>query len=155
MKLIFLDIDGVLNNAYTKEKFGGFCGIDKRLRDMFLDWWRDRDYDIILSSSWRIPSHHGDFIQELKDNGLIWIAETPYLKGIGRGHEIQAYFLSHPPTEPSQYVILDDMGPSEFLKHQRPFLVQTSAVKGLEPKKLIQIDKLMGYVDEDVGEVSV
>lgn len=143
LKIIFLDIDGVLNNAYTKEKFAGFTGIDVRLRDMFLDWWRDRDYDIVLSSSWRISSTHGDFLQHLKDNGLIWMGETPYFKGIGRGWEIQDYLKGMDCT----YVILDDMGPSEFLKHQRPRLVQTSANKGLESKKLAMIDKLMGYVD--------
>lgn len=142
-KFIFLDIDGVLNNDYTKEKFAGFTGIDVRLRDLFLEWFNSSDYQVVLSSSWRIPSAHGDFLQHLRDNGLRWIGETPYLKGIGRGHEIQAYFINNPPTEPSKYVILDDMGPSEFLKHQRPFLVQTSAHKGLEVKKLAAMDKIL------------
>lgn len=145
MKIIFLDIDGVLNNDYTKEKFEGFTGIDARLRDMFLDWWRDRDYDIILSSSWRIPSAHGDFLAELERNGLKWVSQTPYLRGIGRGHEIQESLNSN---NPSKYVILDDLGPSEFLKHQRPHLVQTSGHKGLEVKKLQKIDLLMGFYDD-------
>lgn len=144
MKLIFLDIDGVLNNYYTKEEFSGFTGIDIRLRDMFLNWLKDRDYQIVLSSSWRIPSAYGDFLQHLRDNGLSWIGETPYLKGIGRGHEIQAYLISNP-TEPSLYCILDDMGPSEFLKHQRPCLVQTSGIKGLEQKKLYAIDRVLQW----------
>lgn len=140
--VIFLDIDGVLNNDYTKEKFRGFTGIDSRLAKMFLDWYNQHEYSIILSSSWRIPSAYGDFKAELNRNGIFWEDETPYLKGIGRGWEIQycidQYFLTN-------YVILDDYGPSEFLKHQRPRLVQTSAQRGLEPKKLARIDQLMGY----------
>ncbi len=144
-KLIFLDIDGVLNNDYTKEKFAGFTGIDVRLRDMFLKWYNDRgDVRIVLSSSWRIPTAYGDFVGHLIDNGLSFIGETPHLKGIGRGHEIQAWLLANTVPEETKYAILDDLGPSEFLKHQRPFLVQTSAIKGLEPKKLKKLDELLG-----------
>lgn len=143
-KLIFLDIDGVLNNDYTKEKFAGFTGINIRLRDMFLSWWTDRDYKLVLSSSWRIPSAYGDFVGHLVDNGLSFIGETPNLKGIGRGHEIQAWLLNNTVEEETKYAILDDDGPSEFLKHQRPFLVQTAGTKGLEPKKLKKLDELLG-----------
>ena len=143
-KLIFLDIDGVLNNDYTKEKFAGFTGIDARLRDMFISWWRlNSDVKLVLSSTWRIPSAYGNFVGHLIDNGLSFIGETPYLKGVGRGLEIQAWLIENTVPEETKYVILDDMSPSEFLKHQRPFLVQTSAIKGLEPKKLNKIDELL------------
>lgn len=143
-KIIFLDIDGVLNNDYTKEKFSGFTGIDARLRDMFLSWWKERDYFLVLSSTWRIPSAYGNFFGHLIENGLSFVGETPYLKGIGRGHEIQAYLLENTSPELTRFAILDDLGPSEFLKHQRPFLVQTSARKGLEPKKLKKLDEILG-----------
>lgn len=144
-RIIFLDIDGVLNNDHTKEKFMGFTGVDERLAKMFVDWYSTRDYTIILSSSWRIDTAFGDFKAELKRNGILWFDETPQLLSLGRGREIKVKLDQY---VPEKYVILDDYGPSEFLKEQRPRLVQTSAHKGLEPKKLAKIDELMGYVDE-------
>lgn len=148
MKILFLDIDGVLNNDFTKEKYAGFCGIDSRLRDMFLAWLNSRDVSIILSSSWRIPSAFGDFKAELNRNGIEWIDETPIFTHLGytkRGIEIQASLDTY---EPDKYAILDDYNPSEFLKHQRPFLVQTSARLGLEPKKLKKLDQLLEVGDD-------
>lgn len=145
MKIIFLDIDGVLNNATTKEKIAGFDGIDVRLRDMFLEWFKERDYKIVLSSSWRLPTAFGDFLGELTRNGIEWISETPHRPSLGRGVEIQEIIEA---IKPEKYVILDDLGPSEFLKHQRPFVVQTPAKKGLELKKLKKIDELLGDSDE-------
>lgn len=142
MNTIFLDIDGVLNNDYTKERFAGFTGIDKRLCKMFLDWFDKDKYQIVLSSSWRIPSAYGDFLQELRDNGLSWVEETPHLKGLRRGLEIQC---SIEELSIEKYVILDDMGPSEFLKHQRPFLVQTSPIHGLRLKNLNKIEQIINH----------
>lgn len=141
MKLIFLDIDGVLNNSYTKEKlWNGFTGVDKRLLKMFLDWHIKTDYQLVLSSTWRSG---GDYMQELNDQGLFWKTVTPRtsIHGDRRGDEIQIILDQ---LKPDRYAILDDLEPSKFLKHQRPFLVQTSYVKGLEPKKLKKLDEILG-----------
>jgi len=138
MNIIYLDIDGVLNNAYTKERFQNFTGIDKKLRDMFLGWLEDKPYSIVLSSSWRTDV---EFTEELTRNGITWISATPHMPFRKRGSEIEASLEIH---KPERYVILDDYTPSEFLKEQRPFLVQTSEVRGLELKKLQRIDSLLG-----------
>ena len=53
MKIIFLDIDGVLNRDSTKEKFRDFTGVDVYLTNKFLTWLEGKDYDVVLSSTWR------------------------------------------------------------------------------------------------------
>lgn len=136
--VIFLDIDGVLNNAYTKEKlWNGFDALDARLLRMFLEWLKDKPFDIVLSSTWRQGKEYRDFLNE---NGINWITTTGQVDGRGRGWEIQDV-LNFGYID--RYVILDDLGPSEFLKHQRPFVVQTSARHGLQPKKLKRIEEIL------------
>jgi hypothetical protein len=157
MKVIFLDIDGVLNKTGTKERLvasegllvDGVVGIDARLRDLFLGWLAERpDVHVILSSTWRYLNETRD---ELVRNGLHWVAETPapgqlngtYRKGI-RGEEIEV-ILSKPSLSPfiTNYAILDDLGPLAFLKHQRRFLVQTSERFGLQKKHLNMLDRML------------
>ena len=53
MNVIFLDVDGVLNNAYTTDRIKGYIGIDDnkvRLLKQIVDYF---DAKIILSSTWR------------------------------------------------------------------------------------------------------
>lgn len=141
MKTIFLDIDGVLNNDYTKEEFyygeTAFTGVSQRLRDMFLSWMEGKDYKIVLTSTWRQVERAR---QELLDNGIHWKYETPYLPGEIRGEEIQQILDQGFITK---YVILDDLGAGNFLKDQRPFLIQTSPKHGLRQKNLEKADKLL------------
>lgn len=137
-RVIFLDIDGVLNNQHTKEKlWNGFDGISIRLRDMFLEWLKNKDIDIVLSSTWR---QGRDYMDHLSEQGISWVTTTGQVDGRGRGWEIQEV-LDFGWID--RYVILDDLSPSEFLKHQRPFVVQTSYIKGLEPKKLKKIEEIL------------
>lgn len=137
-KVIFLDIDGVLNNAHTKEKlWNGFDGLSVRLRDMFLEWLKDKPIDIVLSSTWRQGK---DYMDHLNEQGINWITTTGQVDGRGRGWEIQEV-LDFGYID--RYAILDDLSPSEFLKHQRSFVVQTSYVKGLEPKKLKKLEEIL------------
>lgn len=138
MKVIFLDIDGVLNNSYTKEKlWNGFDGIHPRLRDMFLDWIKGKDIQIVLSSTWR---HGRDYMRHLNEQGITWITTTGGHNAAGRGWEIQEV-LDYGYID--KYAILDDLSPSEFLKKQRPYVVQTSFIRGLEPKKLKKLEKIL------------
>lgn len=162
MKVIFLDIDGVLNKDGTKERIEAACpdgslvhgstGIDAKLRDLLLGWLATHpEVKIVLSSTWRYLS---ETREELTKNGIYWIAETPspsQLKGLYRagirGEEIQDTLdlLSDPGNAPLEaYAILDDLGPHSFLPHQRRFLVQTSERWGLQQKHLDMIERILG-----------
>ena len=92
MKLLFLDIDGVLNGTVTTERWNGLIGLDRRLVSMFLEWLSGKDVRIVLSSTWRL---YDDTKEQLAAAGLSWIGQTSDLRAI-RGHEI-AQFLNETP----------------------------------------------------------
>src|SRR5262247_3711400 len=77
MKLLFLDIDGVLNCSVTKERWNGLTGIDRRLASMLLQWLSGKDVGVVLSSTWRL---YEDTKEHLAAAGLSWIGQTPNLR---------------------------------------------------------------------------
>lgn len=152
MKVLFLDIDGVLNKKNTKEYFkpkniqGRYTGIDQKLLKVFLDWREANPFvNIVLSSDWR---KYDDFRMHLNHHGVFWQDETPRIAQrwptdplkYCRGHEVQETLDR---LKPEKYAILDDFGPTEFLKKQRQFLVQTSEFRGIEEKKLKRINEIL------------
>lgn len=149
MKLLFLDIDGVLNNSSTKEKlWNGSDGVDQRLWPMLSDWLQRWPVDVILSTSWR---HHPGCLDYLSQCGLSWIDVTPRAEiidqsygRINRGAEIQAV-LNQSFYKDAKYAILDDMGRNNFFPHQQQYLVQTSPKFGLRKKNLDRLDKIFGH----------
>jgi hypothetical protein len=136
MKLLFLDIDGVLNCKTTMERWNGLIGVDRRLVSMFLEWLSGKDIGIVLSSTWRL---YDDTKEQLATAGLSWIGETPKLRAI-RGHEIALYLSETPGVE--AYAILDDC--SDMLPEQLPFLVQTSHVHGLRKRNFAKLNRILG-----------
>lgn len=115
MKVIFIDIDGVLNEDSTPTR--------TKSRVMFIDQEKllrlkqiveATQAKIVLSSTWRYdrddPRYNGDFL-ELREVfqkvGLEFYSYTPVdAIGIRRGMEIKAWLGMHP--EVDQYIILDD-----------------------------------------------
>jgi HAD domain in Swiss Army Knife RNA repair proteins len=136
MKLLFLDIDGVLNCKTTTERWNGLAGIDRRLASMFLEWLSGKDIGIVLSSTWRL---YDDTKAHLATAGLSWIGQTPDLRAI-RGHEIAQFLREAPDVE--TYAILDDY--DDMLPEQLPFLVQTSPVHGLRRRNFAKLNRILG-----------
>ena len=112
-KIIFLDIDGVLNNTAlgTKDKeiWKLFNDIDTdggRLSSINIKNLNDitdqTGADIVISSTWRILHEFHDLVTILKDAGVTGniIDYTPGLggRGIRRGNEIQCYIEDHYPS---------------------------------------------------------
>lgn len=140
MKVLFLDIDGVLNCQSTKEKlptvFGDFTGVDTKLLNKFKNWLKDKDVKIVLSSSWRLDERYDKaFTNRLKELGLSWISETPNLGH--RGKDIAAWLDQN---DVSHWAILDDISDVHPVGRG---LVQTSEVRGLEDKHLRKIEELL------------
>lgn len=135
MKILFLDIDGVLNNSKTQERCLGFTGVDKKLAGRLTKWLRDNtEVFIVLSSTWRIDPR---MWYAINDEGITWIDKTDELNG--RSQQIARWLEAHP--EVTQYAILDDQD-YKWNFDQREFFVQTNGHYGLTDAELKQLDTI-------------
>lgn len=119
MKIIFLDIDGVLNNADTTDKVDGFTGLDPYLIANFnkiID--AHPDAKIVISSTWRKPlafmKSYSDFAglkRLLAERGLKGeiIDHTPIkMSYVTRGGEIRMWLEEARELGVTQFVVIDD-----------------------------------------------
>ena len=114
---MFLDIDGVLNKADTKEKTS--TGYDF-VEDVFVQRLKniidETGCKIVLSSDWRYDAHTelNPELDELEDKlseyELCLYDFTPVINN-HRGEEIQAWLDTHPNVK--SFAILDDMDDME------------------------------------------
>lgn len=134
MKVLFLDIDGVLNSdtfylnrpkeikhlPHPLSEFDPTCVA--RLNRILAE----TKACLVVSSSWR----HDPFIDRILDRAGIkpkmWDI-TPYGMGRPRGYEIKKFLHEHPDIE--NYVILDDV--ANMLPEQQSHFVQTKYYYGL------------------------
>lgn len=132
MKVIFLDVDGVLN----QDPDGDHQVINPK-NVQVLNWLVEKSRAfVVLSSAWRHFLDLEEFKQEMRQNGFKHperiIDATPF--GGARGDEIRNYLdMDDERTrlggkKVSQYVILDD---NDDMADQRDRLVQTNAATGL------------------------
>lgn len=141
MKLIFLDIDGVLNSYATRppEKPSGLFGMHKELVDRLNEITKHTEALVVVSSTWRISER---WRKTMKENGIKRVlARTPVMRGEIRGKEIEAFLRGHFP-KPENYVILDD--DSDFLPDQMPHHFKTSIFEGGLTQEIA--DKIVAYL---------
>lgn len=142
MKVIFLDVDGVLNSEhiFRKEhrryKRTNEVRIDKDIEKRFvrnLKWLvKKTGAKIVLSSSWRgavkaNKDHH--LHRYLEECGLEIYDYTPHI-GLDRGIDIQEWLNHH--LDVTNIVILDD---EDDMCHLKEYLVQTKFRVSFETKK--------------------
>lgn len=125
MKVLFLDIDGVVNSAESF-KNRGFTGIDRYMAFLVGNMVDNLKIEVVLSSSWR---HHDDGMEEIRKHVCSFIDITPTIDG-HRGTEIKAWLDKHP--EVSRYAIIDD--DSDMLPEQLPNFFKTSWQVGITPE---------------------
>ncbi|TNE45726.1 MAG: hypothetical protein EP343_26070 [Deltaproteobacteria bacterium] len=135
MNVIFLDIDGVLNNDLCQR--AGNESICPENVEQFNRIIRATKASIVLSSSWRLMIGRSNQYKTLSDlqrylrirgvQGTI-IDTTPDLtmQNKVRGQEISKWLKEHP--EVAEYIILDDVT-DLFMPSQRT--VSTDGMKGL------------------------
>lgn len=152
MKLLFLDIDGVLNSITNMVAYGDVKELAGHYKHLFpedvlglnhrFEWELNptqvrlirkictaTDAKIVVSSSWRSHCTPEQFNKMFKYIDPTWpdlvIDCTDMDRGI-RGEQIQRY-LDH--SQPENYVIIDD--DSDMLESQRDHFVNTTYMFGL------------------------
>lgn len=107
MKIIFLDVDGVLNSWKTNTRNPlGFLGVDPPCCQLLRDIVVSTGAKIVLSSAWRYTPEALPYLWDACGPTVQCIGETPRLFAHPRGDEIAAWLAEHP--EVDKFVILDD-----------------------------------------------
>lgn len=112
MKLIFLDIDGVMNhrNYMVRSRLHAmqeFCPIAVRnLREII----KRTNANIVISSTWR-KFKDIDHVMSCYDLHRYVVGKTPILEDEIRGNEIKLFmeqFIDRTGVKPDSFIILDD-----------------------------------------------
>jgi hypothetical protein len=151
VKVLFLDIDGVLNSHRTAVAFGAFPYCAVKHRDRFDEvairlisgLCKRADVSVVLSSSWRADRNWSRIGPAL---GLPIVDRTPSLAG-PRGEEIAAWLAEHPEVE--NYAIVDD--DNDMLPEQVDRFVRTNHFDGLTWANASRLCELFGVDIHDIG----
>jgi hypothetical protein len=146
-KIIFLDIDGVLNKnghaASTPELNSKFVSILSKFVNK-------HDIKIVLSSSWRIAKNRVFLIGKVTENpyeiienkfseyGMKIFDVTPI--GKTRGKEIETWLLTTD-LENVEYAILDDY--DDFLQYQKSYWVKVNSNVGLSENDISKLARIL------------
>lgn len=169
MRIIFLDIDGVLNSTRTMLVWGSgsipftqfaldnLCRDDILLDPVAVDMLRllveSVDAKIVVSSTWRLGLRSPDAFHLMFDlygwdTRDVVIGMTPVMN-VQRGNEIERWIEKNPGVE--QYVILDD--DSDMLSNQLPYFVNTDHEMGFGHKDFEKAIAVFGVTIGDVIKV--
>lgn len=156
IKIIFLDVDGVLNSAYTRDTCGRYIGIEDKKVSLLKEIVDKSGAKIILVSTWKEYWYKDGFKQEqdymanyldekLAKQGLKIVDKTDDYNSFDRGDGILEYIseLQEVGIEVDKFVILDD----EMFDYKKTKLtsnlIQTSYLEGLKEKHVRRaIEKL-------------
>jgi hypothetical protein len=162
MNLLFLDVDGVLNGFYTKERIAGYCFVEDEKVQLLKEFVQRNNLKIILSSTWRygyyyerkikedktfvtspeiekdITLYHA-FVDKLKKFELEIYDYTDIIDEKNRGLEINSFLVNYP-GEIEKIIILDDIN---NVKPVGRFFVRTSMVDGLTERHIKKAEKIL------------
>lgn len=151
MKIIFLDVDGVLNSRVDFDKPNGngrsMYALNKDMIERIHKLEEHTNAKIVLSSTWRC---YDEAKLELDKAGIKFIDITPIgnikeeWQGnyVRRGSEIKAWLDMHP--EVKKYVIIDDDG--DMLEEQMSNFVMTYFYTGFQDEHLEKAIRILNEV---------
>lgn len=144
MKIVFLDIDGVVNCSDTKERIHGLIGVEQEKIALVKQIVEATGAKLVLSSTWRMdwfyenqPGHETGTEEwhylrdEFAKQGLYFLDHTPLDKSRHRGTEIQKW-LDDVEWDVETYCVIDD-NMYDIRDMHKGHLVQTSYGYGLQP----------------------
>lgn len=154
LRVLFLDIDGVLNSARTCLALGGIphdlraedvARLDPVALSLLRGLCRAAGLSVVVSSTWRI-THHWDAIGRAL--GLPTMGATPRSRTGFRGDEVRAWLADHP--EVLDWAILDD--DSDFHRDQVARFVRCDGQEGLIWVNFLELCSLFGVDPMDCTE---
>lgn len=147
-KILFLDIDGVINSTRTAVASG--IGYPHDLESMHLfdpvalslirKLCRQGDISVVLSSTWRMHFPYHEVANAL-DLPIIGATDT---QGRLRGEEIQRWLDANKDLVECYAIVDDD---SDMLKSQFPRFCHTDSNEGLMWKDYLKLCSLFGIKD--------
>jgi hypothetical protein len=150
VKVLFLDIDGVLNSREVITKRGRGDVVCLEMVERINRVIRATDCKIAISSSWRI-AHSLRWLKAFLRQYLIIdviVDKTP-TSDKGRGYEILLWLLVNPQVE-CYAIVDDDSFDMEEVKHR---LVRTDFLTGIADEHVEQLIKLLNE-EENGSQVS-
>lgn len=129
MKIVFLDIDGTLNNIGTEERIPdtSYTGISNSKVKLLKRIVESTDAQIVLTSTWRlkktrwgeeIPEGHRNYLKKkLSKYGLRYISSTPDIDLMCRGKEINQWIEDNNDISIDGWVVLDDERWADFSEY--------------------------------------
>ncbi len=128
MKILFLDVDGVVNCVTTAQRHRGAIGIDPYMALLVDRIIQATKCEVVLSSTWRLWENSRKEVEQQVCKFIDVTKSMPLIGGSEmheRGKEIAEWLSRHPEVE--KYAILDDS--TDFMPDQPLF--KTSWSTGL------------------------
>jgi hypothetical protein len=141
-RVVFLDIDGVLNRANARGLLSSAQGIEPDKVALLNELVRRSGASVVLSSSWRLERPLEQVQAALVAAGFegVLVDATPSVRSSHRGEEVSLWLEDHG-VPPSRCVILDD---GNNLAPHAERQVRTDGRHGLEPGHVEQALALFG-----------
>ena len=159
MKVIFLDIDGVLNYAEHMEReykkghptSSYYLVLDHDKIELLANLVRTTGAIVVISSSWRIGGFEQaksikNLTEQLNQHGIVVYGYTPTSYEGVRGREIAQWIMRNCSNIP-QFCIFDDDSDMEDLTDDH--LVKTSWQIGLVPDNIEQAREVLNKIPSE------